>query len=355
VGAVQFALWAKREHRFSTRDSARRLRISRTTLRAWIEGWKKDALAVTPRGRPVRDSDAETRRAINALFDFLGPGIGVPTLHYFFGSCARRELDDLVRRYREAHYDGKRVSVHALTWHHAGAVWAMDYLAPPNVIEGRYRAILAVRDLASGKLLAAWPTESDDAATTVSVLRGLFVEHGPPLAIKPDNGKHFVAGEVSALLAEHRVAHLRSPFCMPSYNGAIEAGGGNFKIRTHHEAARHDRPGEWTLDDVEAARLRGNELGFPNGVAAGTPDVAWANRAPITDGTRRCLHELICQYALEEARDLGYQEGAPLGEAVRLSIGRASISRALCQLGFVQFRRRFVSLPINPGLQSRIA
>lgn len=308
-----------------------------------------------PRGRPVRDSDAETRLAINTLFDLLGPGIGVPSLQFFFGSCARRELEDLVRRYRETHFDGKRVSVHALTWTQPGTVWAMDYLAPPNVIERQFRTILSVRDLASGKLLAATPSEHDDAATTIAVLRALFREHGVPLVIKSDNGSHFIAESVAALLAEHRVVHLRSPFHTPTYNGAIEAGGGSFKIRAHMEAARHDRPGEWVLDDLEAARLRGNELGFPNGRARGTPDQAWAQRQPILDATRRCLRELIYQYSLEEARDRGYQEGAPFGEDVRLSIGRVAISRALCQLGFVQFRRRFISLPINPGLQSRIA
>src|SRR5207249_4901795 len=137
----------------------------------------------------------------------------------------------------------------------------MDYTAPPNVIEGRYRTILAVRDLASGKILAALPSEHDDTVTTVAVLRALFRQHGPPLAIKSDNGRHFVNADVDALLAEHGVLHLRSPFYFPSYNGAIEAGIGALKIRAHFEAALHDRPGDWTLDDVEAARLRGNELG----------------------------------------------------------------------------------------------
>jgi len=303
----------------------------------------------------VRDSDEETRKAANAIFDLLGPGIGVPTLQFLFPSMARRELDDLVTRYRRAHFDGKRTLIHALSWQRAGAVWAMDYTAPPNVIEGRYRTVLAVRDLASGSLLAAVPAETDDARTTCDVLRALFAEHGAPLVMKSDNGPHFIAAAVVELLAAFGVVHLRSPFYAPSFNGSIEAGIGSLKIRAHFEAARHDRPGEWTVDDVEAARLRGNELGFPNGRARGTPDVAWTARQPITEGDRRQLAGVICRYRLEELAQRGYQEGSPLGEDARLSVERVSITRALCQLGFVQFRRRFIPLPINPGLRSRIA
>jgi transposase InsO family protein len=352
---VQFALWAKREYELTTPDSAKRLGLSSATLRSWLQGWEKDGLALTERGRPTRDSDAETRLAVTALFDLFGPGIGVPTLQYLFGSMPRRELDDMIRRYRETHFDGKRVTVHALSWHHAGAVWAMDYTAPPSLIEGRYRTILAVRDLASGRLLCAVPSEHDDAETTIDALRALFLEHGPPLAIKSDNGPHFVAEAVQRFLAESRVAHLRSPFHMPTYNGSIEAGIGALKIRAHFEAARHDRPGEWTLDDVEAARLRGNELGLPNGAGAGPPDRAWAARVPVAEETRAQLAGLVRQYVLEELQSRGYQEGAPFGADVRLSVERAAVARALCELGFVVYRRRLVSLPINPGLRSRIA
>lgn len=342
-------------HRLTTPDSAKRLHLSPATLREWIKGWEENCLALTPRGRPTRDSDAELRRAAEAIFDLVGPGIGVPTLRFLFPSMAERELIDLIGKYREAHFDGRRTLVHALSWENPGAVWAMDYTAPPNVIEGKYKTILAVRDLATGRMLAAFPAEEGTAETTCHVLRALFREHGAPLVIKSDNGTHFIAAEVTALLAAFRILHLRSPFFTPSYNGAIEAGIGSLKIRTHYEAARHDRPGEWTIDDVEAARLRGNELGRPRGRARPTPDVAWAARSAITDDRRTALHVLVAQNELEQLNTLGYQQGAPVGAEVMRSVQRAAISRALCQLGVVEFRRRFVSLPINPGLSKKIA
>jgi transposase InsO family protein len=355
VAAVQFALWAKSEHGFSTRDSAVRLHLSKATLAEWIRGWKKDALALAPRGRPTVDSDRELRLAVLAIFNLCGPDVGMPTLRTFFPSMPWRELVDLANKYRAFHRNGERVLVHALTWNFAGAVWAMDYTVPPNVIEGVYTRILCVRDLASGNILAAVPSAHDDATTTIDVLRALFAEHGPPLCIKSDNGCHFIDAEVQRLLVDHRIVHLRSPIHTPTFNGSIEAGICTLKIRAHFEAARHNRPGEWTVDDVEGARLRGNELGRPHGRARGTPDAEWASREEIDEYLRRSFLDLISQYELEEARERGYQEGAPLGGDVRVSIGRAAISRALCQLGFVQYRRRFVSLPINHAIRSRIA
>ena len=162
-------MWAKIEHNLSTPQSARRIGITTVTLRSWIQGWERDGLALTPRGRPTRDSDAETRHAVTTMLDLFGPEMGVPTLQYLFGSMPKRELDDMIRRYRDTHYEGKRVTVHSLSWQKAGTVWAMDYTAPPNVIEGRYKTILAVRDLASGRLLWAAPAEQVDREVEVDV------------------------------------------------------------------------------------------------------------------------------------------------------------------------------------------
>jgi hypothetical protein len=64
---------------------------------------------------------------------------------------------------------------------------------------------------------------------------------------------------------------LLSPPGTPEYNGTCEAGIGSLKTRTHHEAARNDRPGEWTCDDVEGARMMDNETGRPWGVNGLTP------------------------------------------------------------------------------------
>jgi hypothetical protein len=59
-----------------------------------------------------------------------------------------------------------------------------------------------------------------------------------------------------------------------------EAGIGGLQTRAHCEAARHDRPGEWTCDDVYAAGLLANidldrwSQAAVNGVAIGRACVA---------------------------------------------------------------------------------
>jgi hypothetical protein len=72
------------------------------------------------------------------------------------------------------------------------------------------------------------------------------------------------------LLAQWQVIPLYSPPGRPQSNGSIEAGIGALKVRTHYQAVRQGRPGEWTLEDAEAARQEANTLGRPWG-AHGPP------------------------------------------------------------------------------------
>ncbi|MCW8131347.1 MAG: hypothetical protein KIS92_13445 [Planctomycetota bacterium] len=83
------------------------------------------------------------------------------------------------------------------------------------------------------------------------------------------------------MLLKHRVEHLLSPAYYPKYNGGIEAGIGSLKTRIHHEAVRHEHPGEWTCDDVEAGRLQANELARPWGYKAECPLEAWMQRTKL--------------------------------------------------------------------------
>jgi hypothetical protein len=131
----------------------------------------------------------------------------------------------------------------------------MDYTEPPGAVDGVYGSILVVRDLSSGMQLMALPVEAATAEETTAALEALFRAYGAPLVLKSDNGSAFTAEGVERFLEACEVYHLLSPPRLPSYNGACEAGIGSLKTRAHHESARNDRPGEWTCDDVEAARI----------------------------------------------------------------------------------------------------
>ncbi len=133
-----------------------------------------------------------------------------------------------------------------LHWDQAGTVWAIDHAEPPQLIDERYKYLLAVRDLASHCQLGWLPVPAATAETTRAALEALFVEHGPPLVIKSDNGSAFIADETTDLLASREVVHLLSPPYTPQYNGCVQrAGIGGLEDAEPREqaAALAGRPG----------------------------------------------------------------------------------------------------------------
>jgi transposase InsO family protein len=342
---VAFVRW-NRCHCLTLGQAACRLRLCDRTICRWLRDWRRDQLRVQPRGRPAQRTDTETRNAIIALFQLMGPGVGLAVLQEIFPGVARRELQDLQRRYRDAHLKKNRALIYALRWKRIGAVWAMDYTEPPCPIDGIYVSILVVRDLTSGTQLLALPVQSACAEQTVAALKSLFLEHGAPLVIKSDNGSAFTAAEVESFLKEQNVYHLLSPPRLPSYNGACEAGIGSLKTRAHHESARNDRAGQWSCDDVEAARLMANETTRPGGFHAPTPNQQWRIRLLLSPRERESFQITVETFRAEEKGNLGILPGFDTGPADRAKIDRRAITRALVAHNILNFRRRRITLPI---------
>ena len=262
-------------------DAADYIGIPKRCLDGWLRKSRQDGLEPKPRGRPVLPIDAELRRRIIGGIDYLGPFVGLETLKYYYPKIPRAELEIILTQYRREHISGLGLKVHILKWTRAGAVWAMDFHEPSQPVDGIYRYVLAVRDLGSGKNLLWLPLERKDGASVRDALLHLFLAYGPPLVIKEDNDKAFKFVEVIRLLHDWGVAFLPSPIYSPWYNGACEAGIGTLQTYTHHEAARNDRPGLWTCDDVEAGRRRANELSRPFGPKGPSPNDLCADRNPI--------------------------------------------------------------------------
>ncbi len=223
----------------------------------------------------------------------------------------------------------------------------MDYTQPPFPVDGIYSSILVVRDLSSGMQLLALPVQSECAEQTIAALKSLFIEHGVPLVIKSDNGSAFTAADVEEFSLLYRVYHLLSPPRLPSYNGACEAGIGSLKTRAHHESARNDRAGEWTCDDMEAARLMANETSRPGGFHAPAPNQLWRIRLLLSQGERESFQKTVETFRSEEQKHAGdFLPGMDPGPAFRAKIDRRAITRALVAHGILNFRRRRISLPI---------
>jgi len=348
--AVALRRWAARygERR---RGVADRLGLREGTLGAW----ERRRPVAAPRGRPAERADAQSRRQVAVLFRLMGPGVGLPTLQAIFPNVARAELEYLLRRYRDVHLSKSGTLVYSLRWTRPGAVLAMDYTEPPEPVDGVYEDLLAVRDLASRCMPVALPAQRATGEVTAKALEAQFLEHGAPLVVKSDNGSPLDCDEVTTVLDRWGVWQLLSPPGTPQYNGACEAGIGSLKTRAHHEAARHDRPGRWTCDDVEAARRQGNETLRPWGPWRDTPELAWRNRRRITDEERRAFAAEVARLEHKTMVERGYLPGVDPEPFARASIRRVALSRALVACGYLQFRRRRIPLPINPGIWAKIS
>ena len=318
------------------------LQVTDRTLRRWC----RDEVFARPLGRPVHRSPRDARNAVIHFLDEHGPHVGVPTLRQCFPAISRAELTDLIKRYRWVWRRRHRVPLRVLNWSMVGSVWAIDFTGPRAAIEGRYRYLLAVRDLASGRQLVWRPVEAATAEIARDALAALFAEHGPPLVLKCDNGSPFTSAMVEELLAEHGVCALYSPPHWPRYNGSVEAGIGSLKERTDAWSARRGHAGDWTWDDAAGACEEANTLSRPRGPSGPSPDELWSSRGAIPAEERAAFRA-----AVAEARETqvtvveSCADGAVVVRSER-AVARCAIRLALERCGYLHYKRRTIPPPL---------
>jgi transposase InsO family protein len=343
------AAWA-RAHGWQGSTLAARLAVSARSLRRWSHA----PAALAARGRPVRRPTVAVRQAVLAKLAEWGPRVGMGRLRAAFPTVARAELADLRDRYRRVVRDRLRGRLARLTWTRPGAVWAADFAWPPAAIAGRYPRLLSVRDLASGVQLAWQPAAGETAAQACAVLAGLFREHGPPLVLKVDNGAAFDSAELQKLLWQHGVEGLYSPAYTPQYNGAVEAGVGALKGRTAAQALARGAPGEWTWEDLEAARQEANAAPVARRETSPTRAAVWAGRSPLDEAARATFQaEVLRQQGPAPAvsADAEAQGGEASG---KVCPWRVVLRRALVALGYLVFSWRRIPRQVNPKKTAKI-
>jgi hypothetical protein len=332
---LAFCRWAGRLG-LSLSEAAVCLGLSLRTLRRWQSNWRRRCLPLRGRGRAAHRAGRPLRSRALALIGLLGPGVGVPTLQALCPGLARRETADLLRRYRRVWRRRHRLLLRVLHWTQAGTVWAIDFAEPPLPIDG-YGRLLAVRDLASGYQLLWLPVPDESATQAVLALAGLFRAYGAPLVIKSDNGSAFIREEFAALLERWHVWQLYSPPRMPRYNGSCEAGIGSMKTRTHHQAARNGRAGQWTCDDVEAARLEANQTARPRGVSGPTPEEAWLARNATAPVQRAAFAVTVRRRQAEARAEQGLPADGPLPRLLQAAVTRTAVRRSLAEHGLLEY------------------
>ncbi len=336
--------WARTFYKVTTARAAVILGVAETTLRSWLDRPAATRLKLKPRGRPPEVVSHEVRQLFFLLVWLMGPCTGVLTLCRLLPQVPRREIEELLRRHRRDCWSHGGSTVHVLRWDR-GTVWAMDFSEPPAEIDGRYQSLLLVRDLGSGEQLAALPVLSANSDAVCALLEALFRQHGAPLVMKCDNGSPFLTPEVDWLFVLWGVERLLSPPGYPQYNGACEAGIGSIKTRAHHIAARNGRPGQWTCDDVEEARLEANATGRPLGASSPAPDELWAQARRVTPEQRGTFQRTVRMFQWEVIRERGGLLG-PINHHEQAQRDREAVMRALLHHGYLTIVRRRFSQPV---------
>jgi hypothetical protein len=126
------------------------------------------------------------------------------------------------------------------------------------------------------------------------------------------------------------------------------------KVRTHYQAARNGRAGNWTSDDTEAARCQANEYHHPADQAPFTPHQRWQSRGEI-DYTQRVEFHLAVERALHQQQENrpDDSEVAPTA-AGQAAEHRRAVRQALVELGIPTTEWRSITLPIKSHKSAKI-
>lgn len=344
--------WAS-HHAVSQRRVAARIGLAQQTVNDWARQRAIRQLDRAPRGRPRQVLSVAVKRQVDDLLCECHGRLGLPMLKNAFAQVPRTLLAELRHRYHAEH---PRCLQH-LNWTTPGRVWSADFTEPEAPVDGVYRYVLSVRDLASYQQLLSLPLRRAEAGAAVCAFKYLFAAHQPPLVLKTDNGSAFIDHRVRGWLESTEVAHLLSPPKTPRYNGSQEAGIGALKTRALHIAAAHGRPDAWTCDDVEAARIEGNWQSRPWGRNGPAPIERWEGRAPIPRDERQRFtvavasawqeeHEQMIEQLHEQLKKPGCRPApAAAGAATgtmnkhqRATVARRAIRRVLVELGYLLVR-----------------
>jgi hypothetical protein len=185
------------------------------------------------------------------------------------------------------------------------------------------------------------------AQVACSVLLSLIVLLGAPLVLKKDNGSAFRSGDLQKLLEEHGITPLNSPIYTPPYNGGCERSGGSLKLRVAHVAASNGRAGRWLPQDLNEALLVANTRSRPFGANGPTPAAAFDARLKITNEERRLFQDAVAAKTKSALETFEAKNGRMTPCSERAAIDRKATQDALCENGYLQFRKGRLSTLVS--------
>jgi transposase InsO family protein len=134
---------------------------------------------------------------------------------------SRRDLQALMETVRRELAHQHQAELRHITWQVPGLVWSLDDAELVRLADHKLY-LHQVQDLASRYKFTPWVGEQVLGETVAVHLEQLFLQHGPPLVLKRDNGSNLNQQAVDEVLARYLVMPLNSPHHYPPYNGGME-------------------------------------------------------------------------------------------------------------------------------------
>ena len=200
----------------------------------------------------------------------------------------------------------------------------VDFVGPLSDSHG-FTYILMVTDKFS-RYTMLYPTTAADAANVVSALRTHFFRFGLPLAIRSDNGSHFINAEVAAFLACKGVLQTHGIRLRPEGQGVVERYSGPL-LETLRALCRGTH-GAWSAHLEEAAFVLNTSVNRSIGT---TPYAAYFGIEPHTtlsmladapsvsflDFAERMAYALAIRDAALAHQDIAFDEAKAAHDASR--------------------------------------
>ena len=124
-------------------------------------------------------------------------------------------------------------------------------------------------------------------------------------------------------------------------------GGGILKRRIAHQAHLRGDPDRWTDVDLSAAQRQANTTARPWGARGPTPAERFCARRPITDEEREAFQRTRDAEIANMVETHKEQSSTMPTCSEHAAIERLATQRALCEHGYLKFRRGRLSTPIS--------
>jgi hypothetical protein len=221
----------KRQVRWPYQRLCRSLGVPYGSFRRWKHRLERGRPAVSPPG-PKKVAPLTLEELHGALYRLKHGrrrSRGVEAVYrQYHTQVSRRELQALTETVRRELAQRRRAGLRHITWHVPGLVWSLDDAELAGFAHHKLH-LHQVQDLASRYKFTPWVGGWVSGETVAVRLEQLFLQHGPPLVLKRDNGSNLNQRAVDEVLARYLVLPLNSPPHYPPYNGGMEHAVGELK------------------------------------------------------------------------------------------------------------------------------